>query len=124
MNRGYTLVESLLVLIVLVGVMSLSLSAVPKKVLFELEHKRLVGMIEHVALYAQTHKQTASLDIASNIVTTSINAKRIRLRLRCTSTHIAFTKQGTITAPVAIQCFGYNHHKSFGYSLGSGQYYE
>lgn len=123
-NKGYTMVE---ILVVLCIVISLSLLCVPvlKSAVHESEIKKgLLYSIEKASYRAMNEGLIQKVEISKNSLYVNGVLQYNFKAYSCTPNTIVFHANGHVSGPMILKCFLGNKEIRLKYSLGTGIYYE
>ncbi|MFV0382174.1 MAG: hypothetical protein ACK5KR_08160 [Breznakia sp.] len=119
-NRGYTLIESIIILFV-IGCL-LSITPVLKKtsgILFY-ETEKLSLLLTFTQSYAINKKEKTSLRIQGNAIDYLHKKTFLHEDVNCGNHEITFNERGNVLMATTITCNYYDTHKEIVITLGSG----
>lgn len=123
-EKGYTMVEMIIVLFVLTTLSSMSLPLLKNKVNENEIKKILKFAIETASYEAMNEASTKKLEITKSAIYINGTLQSDFGYFVCNPNIIVFHGNGHVSGPMVLRCYLNNKEVFLKYSLGTGIYYE
>lgn len=123
-NKGFTLIETIIVLMLYCMLLAITISYIPKKFAFRQVEKILKVVIEEQNAEALLTQKKHEIQINPHSISFDARLIEFPFAISCHPKKVHFTAMGTISNPFIVHCESLGITKEWGYSLGSGVAYE
>ena len=122
-KKGFTLIQTLIVFVIIGSISVLIPTNVSSKILLKFECEKLKEYLLQAQIEAIENKQKVIVNIDKNIISVNQDVKKLSGNTSCDAHEVGFNERGNVTMAKTIVCKSYNNQKMVVINLGSGNIY-